>query len=355
MYFDISPKTRREDLFGMDYQLELLKGYLSDDNTRMIIVKGLRRTGKTSLLNVSLNETKRKHVKIDIRETPFYDKKEFTLFIIRKIKEELGSVLDKIIKNIIGVRVGYEKFSFELFFSKEENVNLFFERLNKQLEKEKRSLILAFDEAQLLKRIDFDYYLASIFDNYKSIKIVLTGSEIGVLDKLIGKDNYNSPLFGRAYIEIKLEKIREGDTTKFLEEGFKQINKKIEFEEIREVIENLDGIIGWVTYYGWFRYKGFSHRLSLERVREEGKIIIKKELENFLEGRKARIRYLKILKSLTKGSNSWNLLKQKFRKEGLNISDVQLNLYLKELINFGFVEKVGDKYFISDPLLNSIK
>jgi AAA+ ATPase superfamily predicted ATPase len=129
----------------MSYQLELLKKYLLDKNVRMVIIKGLRRTGKTSLLNVVLSEIKTESIKIDVREAPFYDRKEFTIFLIKKIR-------------------GYEKFSFELFFSKEEHINLFFSSLNKQLSKKKQELILAFDEAQLLKRINFDYFLASIME-----------------------------------------------------------------------------------------------------------------------------------------------------------------------------------------------
>jgi hypothetical protein len=27
-------------------------------------------------------------------------------------------------------------------------------------------------------------------------------------------------------------------------------------------------------------------------------------------------------------------------------------LYLKELIDFGFIEKINDKYFVTDPLLS---
>jgi AAA+ ATPase superfamily predicted ATPase len=352
MYFDVSPKTKRSDLFGMDYQLDLLTRYLVDKSVRLIVIKGLRRTGKTSLLNVALNEINMKNVKIDVRESPFYDKKEFLIFLIKKIRERMGSFLDKIIENIAGVKLGYGKFSFELFFSKEENINSFFENLNSWLTKKRQNLILAFDEAQLLKGIKFDYFLASIFDNYKSIKIVLTGSEVGVLDKLLGKADYNAPLFGRAYLEIELKKLKEEDVTKFLELGFKQINKKIEFEEVREVVENLDGIIGWVTYYGWFRYKGLSHRKALEKVKEEGSVLTKKELENFLGERKAKARYLKLLKYLKKGYNSWSSLKQAFKKDGLRISDSQLNLYLKELIDFGFIEKINDKYFVTDPLLS---
>lgn len=351
MYFDVSPKIKKEDLYGMDYQLELLKNYLTDKSVRMIVVRGLRRVGKTSLLNVGLKEAGTSYLKIDVRESPFYDRREFLIFLIKKIKEKRGDLWGKITKKISGLGMGYKSFSFELFFSKEGNVASFFENLNKELEKKGEELILAFDEAQLLKNIKFDYFLASIFDNYKNIKLIITGSEIGVMDKFLGKEDYEAPLFGRAYLEIKVNKIREEAVSKFLEEGFKQINKKIGFEEIKEVLENFDGVIGWVTYYGWFRAKNFSHTKALERVREEGKTIVKKEFDNFLANRRLKTNYLKTVKYLARGKDSWELIKQGFRKEGIKLSDSQLNLYLKELVDFGFVEKLNKRYFLADPLL----
>jgi hypothetical protein len=87
--------------------------------------------------------------------------------------------------------------------------------------------------------------------------------------------------------------MKEQEVVQFLKNGFSQINKKIEFEEIMEIIENLDGIIGWITHYGWFRSKGFSHKKALEKVKEEGSALTKKELETFLQSRKARVKYLK--------------------------------------------------------------
>src|SRR3989338_675725 len=342
MYFDVSPKTLKIDLFGMNYQLEIFKKYLQDKNVRMVVIKGLRRVGKTSLLNVGLPESGLNYVKIDVRDSPFYDKKEFLLFLIKKIKEKAEGYWKKTIDKIAGMAAGYGSFSFELFFSKEENVSSFFEHLNEQLQKKRESLILAFDEVQLLKPTGFDYFLASVFDNYQQIKIVLTGSEIGLMDQFLGKEEYEAPLFGRAYLELVVGRIKEESIAKFLEEGFKQIHRAIAFEEIREVIHNFDGIIGWATYYGWFRSKEFSHIEALEKVKEEGKIIIRKELENFLAKRKSRNNYLKTIHYIAKGKNNWAALKQNFAKEGKRLADGQLSLYLKELMNVGFVEKINE-------------
>jgi len=361
MYFDIKPKVNRQDLFGEGYQLELLKKYIKDNNVRIIVIKGLRRTGKTSLLNVALNEIEKEmkakkygekieSIKIDVRESPFYDRNEFLKFLMKHINEKLEGFFEKIVKSIHSLGIKYEKISLELFFSKEKNLDFFFEHLNTQLRNDRKFLIIALDEAQLLMNIKFDYMLASIFDNYDHIRVILTGSEIGVLDELLGRRR-EAPLFGRAYLEIKIEKLKEQEAMKFLEEGFKQIKKEITFEEMHETIERFDGTIGWLTYYGWLRYKGLSHKKAIEEVEKIGKKLVNDEIENFLMNRKAKANYMKVIRYLKKGYNTWSLLKQAFRKDGVSIGDGQLNLYLKELMDYGFIEKIGKRYFPSDPLI----
>ena len=352
MYFDIKPKIERKDLFGGEYALNNLSEYLRDDSTRLIVIKGLRRTGKTSLLNVALNGLTTNFVKLDVRESPYFERKEFFPYLIEQIKRKIGSpFLEKIISKISGVGISYKDLALDLFFSKEENAQLFFQNLNLQLKKENKTLILAFDEIQLLKAIKFDYFVASAFDNYGQLKFLITGSEVGMLDRFIGKKDYDSPLYGRAYMEVELNRLNEEETKRFLEEGFRQIGKKISFEEIKEVIGQLDGIIGWTTYYGWLRQKSLSHEKSLERVKEEGKVLVKRELELFLNTRQAKSKYIKLLKFLAKGENEWDLLKYAFLKEKNTVADSQLGLYLKELLDYGFIEKQAERYIISDPIM----
>ncbi len=133
MYFEITPKVRREDLFGMDYLVESLKRHLTDKNVRMVVIKGLRRTGKTSLLNVALNEIKQKWVKIDVRESPFYDRKEFYVYVIEKIKEVVGeTLLQKIFKYIKGVGLSYDKVATTIYLRDEKTLYTFFGKLDKE-------------------------------------------------------------------------------------------------------------------------------------------------------------------------------------------------------------------------------
>ena len=351
MYFEITPKARREDLFGMDYLVDSLESYLTDENVRMIIIKGLRRTGKTSLLNVILNEIKQKKVKIDVREAPFYDKKEFLFYVFEKIKEAIGeTLLQKILKHIRSIELSYNKIGTTFYLKDERTLYTFFEKLDRELKKKNIELILAFDEAQLLNKIKFNYILANIYDNYTNIKIILTGSEIGLLDTFLGKKDAKSPLFGRAVIEIETKRLNNEQIAQFLTQGFSEIRKKITINEIKEVIENFDGIIGWATYYGWLRSKNIPHTQAILNVSEEGEKLVKDELDKFLANRR-RTNYLRVLRWIGSGNNRWSILKNKFSKIGVKISDRQLNLYLKELVNYSFVEKLEENYFITDPLL----
>ncbi len=351
MYFDPLPKTERKDLFGVDYALSTLVNALSAPLTRMIVIKGLRRTGKTSLLNVALKESKRDYVKLDVRESPYLDKNGFMKFLVEKIRDKIEEpLLQRIVKSIAGLEFGYKDVSLELLFSKEDIGGIFFEKLDYELNKKNKTLILAFDEIQLLKEIKFDYLLASIFDNYKHIKLVLTGSEIGLIDKFLGKKDYDAPLFGRAYLEIDSKRLKEEESATFIQEGIKQLNKSLSFEELQEAIENLDGIIGWLTHYGWLRYQGLSHKSALSKTQEEGKELVQREINSFLHNRKAREKYLKVLRTVAKGNEHWNAIKLAMGKEKTKFSDSQLNSYLIELIDYGFLEKIEGKYYLSDPI-----
>lgn len=351
MYFDPLPKTERKDLFGADYALSTLVNALDDPFTRMVVIKGLRRTGKTSLLNVALKESKTDFVKIDVRESPYFDKTGFMKFLVEKIREKIDEpLLQRIMKSIVGLEIGYKDLSLELLFNKENFSGIFFEKLDNELNKKKKNLILAFDEIQLLKEIKFDYLLASIFDNYKNIKLVLTGSEIGLIDKFLGKKDYEAPLFGRAYLEIDSKRLREEESAAFIQEGMKQLNKSVSFEELQETMENLDGVMGWLTHYGWLRYKGLSHQSALSKTQEEGKEMVRREIHSFLQNRKAKDRYLQVLRVVAKGNDTWKAIKLAMRKEKTKFSDSQLNSYLTELIDYGFLEKRDGKYYLNDPI-----
>ncbi len=70
MYFDLEPKGRREDLYNFDSQFCRFTGLMEEPRTQspLIVVKGTRRAGKTSLINTTLNELGLPHLYVDGRK-----------------------------------------------------------------------------------------------------------------------------------------------------------------------------------------------------------------------------------------------------------------------------------------------
>jgi len=64
IYFDFKPKETKEDLFDRE---EELKKLLSSKDESIILLTGIRRIGKTSLLKVFLNESKLPYALVDVR------------------------------------------------------------------------------------------------------------------------------------------------------------------------------------------------------------------------------------------------------------------------------------------------
>ncbi|MGC8567304.1 MAG: hypothetical protein ACP5I6_06750 [Caldisphaera sp.] len=67
MLFDPRPKTNRKDLYDFQDKLNLIKKYIGQ---HLIVVTGLRRTGKTSLILTSLSEHNSPYIFFDLRAIP---------------------------------------------------------------------------------------------------------------------------------------------------------------------------------------------------------------------------------------------------------------------------------------------
>ncbi len=58
-----------------------------------------------------------------------------------------------------------------------------------------------------------------------------------------------SPLYGRIMDELTLEPFSREKSMEFLRLGFRQYGVDVDENEVREVVDRLDGIVGWLTYY----------------------------------------------------------------------------------------------------------
>ncbi len=336
MLFDLKPKERIGDFFNYKEELNKLVGYLTDKNTKIIVVRGLRRTGKSSLVRVALHKACSKFVLIDVRELTSLSRKSFELKLLEELKS-IKSLPDAMLEKIESIDLGVR-----IAFKSEEHLWPILKKLN---------LVIALDEVQMLRGTGVEAFCAAVYDN-TNCKILLTGSEIGVLEEFLGKDDAKAPLFGRAYSEIKMQPLPVNKSIQFLETGFEEVQKKVPKETIAKAVEELDGIVGWLTMFG-NTYLSSDANKALKSSITTGAKLAYSELESFLGMRApAKKRYLTLLVLLAHGESEWGVLKRGAEvKLKEPISDSQFSNYLNSLVSYGFIASDNRRYFIPDPLL----
>jgi hypothetical protein len=203
----------------MDEEFNTLRSELLDPYTRMVVIKGLRRTGKSSLIRVALNETGLPHILIDLRlaapPTPetFY---EYFSAELSKFLEDGG--LRKALSTIKGLEVSGLKLDFSK--KKPSVIGRVLEEVGRR--NRGRQLVLAIDEAQALIYIRvFGEVLADIpyiVDNVVRLLhperlpegvrvLVAAGATIEYMDPIRVVTNQSS---GRMGLEIATEAFRRG-------------------------------------------------------------------------------------------------------------------------------------------------
>ena len=370
-YFEEAPKTNRADFYNFRKQLNQLIRFLQD-GARLITIKGLRRTGKTSLLLTALNEVGFPYVVIDTRvfaQVPVIPQAEFMRVLEAGLNDFLTrekTGIERIVesfKAIRGVEAEFPPPRVRLSLAPpERRADLLdiVKSLGRVAEKRRKRFVLVLDEAQELRKVagyDLTLPMAHIYDYIKNVQMIVTGSQVGVLNDFLKVDDPKSALFGRVRMEIEMPHLSEGEAIDFLKRGGKQIGMKMRPELLEEAVEKLDGIIGWLTHVGVYakRYGRFDKRV-LDRSFNEGARLAASELENFLAIRlAARRRYVAILRWIEKaGKARWADI-----KEGLQISekgrvaDRVFNGLLEALVKANFVRKNEDgTYSVADPLLS---
>jgi len=353
VYFRPYVKECRDEFFNFEIELETFLRELKNPDTRLIVIKGLRRTGKSSLLRVGLSECRLPHILIDSRALGIFSPdRAYDLMAssLSKLIEKYRSLLDFLrrVKEVYisgGVSVSVE------FASRDKRTLIeVLEKLNEWGQSECSFIILALDEAQEFRFYPkFTSILAYVYDHLRWIKIVMAGSEVGVLDKFLGRRDPKAPLFGRPYIEIEMKRLSREKALEFLKLGFKEAGVKP--ENLEEVVKTFNGVIGWLTNYGYYALR-MSHREALKRTLDEAVTLIRDEIESFLAlRRQARDRYLTILQLISTPMR-WSEVKRGLTaKLGVKISDKQLTNYLTELVNYGFAVNRDEKYIVSDPII----
>lgn len=339
-----------EDLFDRADELKLL---LSSVKKPLVILTGLRRTGKTSLMKVGLGQAAYPYVIVDARGIPVNPSKKdvlkrFEIAFNNARKDWLNSI-----KKLLGGIRGIQAAGFGLSFSwGKEAVDMqeIFDAVNRWARGKNVRFILAIDEVQELRGFkDLLKLLAHIYDYNRQTTVILTGSQVGLLHDFIGIEDASSPLYGRHRVEIPLSKFSPEQSKEFLLKGFEQASVKPDKEVLEFAIEELDGIVGWLTEFGASALEKGVKRKVVDQVIGEGIKLTLKELESLF---RASPRYKVIFKTLALGPATWSEVKGRIdAQEGREVANSTFNDLLSNLVDRGYVEKSNEAYQITDSLL----
>jgi AAA+ ATPase superfamily predicted ATPase len=365
LLFDIRPKERRSDLYDFEKELEELKKGL--EKTPITLLTGVRRTGKTSLLKVALNESGYPYVYLDTRLSlnPTYRdfinivKASLEDFITRNITLR-RKIVEKI-RRISSVSISLSPLSVDISWRGDKKFELaeVFIALNKIGSDFGKPIIIAFDEAQELRKITWINFLrifAYIYDNLEYVRLVLTGSEGGFLFKFIGVDVAESPLYGRYMHMVSTRRLSFEESVDFLEKGFREVGISIPRQIIENAARAFGGIIGWLTLFGYNCYMNTNTcSENIDKIIKIAVDVAKQEIENFLKSRRSE-RYRILLKLLT-SERSWSEIKDRLEDiESRTMNDKTLSELLTTLLDLSIIEKTNNRYIIADPIIrNAVK
>ncbi|AEC52304.1 hypothetical protein PNA2_1389 [Pyrococcus sp. NA2] len=355
MLFDPKPKTDRKDLYDRERELEEFQESVKRES--LVLLLGIRRLGKSSLLNVGLKESGLPYSKIDVRSLYFTYGTIPQEILARKIIESLlanerslSLTLREIFESIRGIRIS----GIHVEFERRQDLPSILERIDLWAEKEGRRVIIALDEAQYLRLsgVRYDGLIAYAVDNLPNLVFVLTGSEVGMLHDFLGLDDPKKPLFGRQSTEIILERFTRSESFDFLRVGFEELGMDIPEDEIDEVVNRIDGIVGWLTLYGYLRgVKKLEKEETLRSLYSKAKALIKEELSHIFSHSK---RYKFILKAVALGNKRWKNIKEYVEFRTGKINDAKFSNLLKNLVKYGYLEKRDGEYVIPDPLVKEV-
>ncbi len=117
---------------------------------------------------------------------------------------------------------------------------------------------------------------------------------------------------------------------------------------IGRAVEELDGVVGWLVYFGrLYLEKGAD---AIDEVKEMGAKLVKRELEEALSRSPY---YAHIMRAVaTLGRARWkNVVDYVTAQLGRRVTNATIARDLRNLVKMGFIEKVNDEYRVADPIV----
>ncbi|GAB6943598.1 AAA family ATPase [Vulcanisaeta sp. JCM 14467] len=345
--FSTEPKSSLDELFDREFEVDRFRRGL---NERLVLVLGIRRVGKSSLVLSVLNSLGIDYVFIDVRK--LYDnvsRKVPAERIYEELKASLGnlSIWSKIKDAINEIDIALGPARVRVSASR---VRDGIARVLKAINNVGKHVILVLDEAQYLRysTIGLRPLLAYTYDHLRNITMVLTGSEVGLLHDFLGLDDPSSELYGRYYYAIELKPFDREKSIEFLRRGFRELGINVEDKVLERAADELGGIVGWLVYFGrLYPEKGED---AIEEVKELGANLVRAELEE-LFSRSQYYRYVMEAVAVLGRARWSDVLRYVMARTGAKPTNATLSRDLNNLVKMGFLTKDGEQYGIPDPII----
>ena len=312
---------------GRAREMSLIKAFI-EKKSKSMLVYGLRRVGKTTLLKQALSKMNVEYIYFECEKaSEEVNASSFIKLLNEKYNESYGSFSN--FKDI-----------FELINKHHKDLFVIIDEYSYM----KEYYLLSKKPDSSLKAVGLDSEFQNIIDNYlgKS-KLILCGSSISVMKGLL---DYSSPLYGRFDIVINLQPFS------YLE--VKEMFKELPYENIVEIYS----IFGGSPYV----LSKYNQSLSLEEniceqlLDKEGDIY-RHVINNVLSELDKDPDLNRILNSIKNGDRKYGDIEQSVKVSSSGLLDKQL----KKLLDLDIIEKKypigfeGDKrkthYSLKDNLL----
>lgn len=356
MYFDPRPKEKKADLFGRDSELEKFTDALG--YSPLAVIVGPRRTGKTSLMNVALDQAGSPFLAIDFRGLPYNPSKAD---LLRKFESGFSGVKRKwwdslagILKGVKGVSIAGSGLTFSWAATNRVDLAELFDKVDAWASGEGLRFLAAFDEIQIIRGDkEIPRLFAHVADTNRNVNLIVTGSEVGLLFDFLGFQNPSSPLYGRHYTEITTGRFSETDSMKFLADGFRQIRVKAPEDTLTYAVDKLDGVAGWLTLFGakCRELRACSKGVVDGVVLEAGKLA-RQEASGLAS---LSSRYCTVLNYLSAVDGAvWKEIKASLEaREARPLTNAAVTATIAGLLKMTFIEKPDGTYKIGDPILRA--
>ena len=247
-FFDTRPKVSRDFVFGRDDVINELEQLL--DNGFWPVILGPRRAGKTTVMRVVINELG--GIYIDAST-------------ITGLKGLGLRLIDEVRRLNIKVRLNLAVLQLDI----ERKPAATIEHLIKEL----GDVIIGIDEVQniISPRLPA---LLSVAYNESRVRFIFSGSLVGTT-RLIMRSPES---LGKPLIRFDLKPFTREQSMEFLRLGSRNCGVNINDAEIEDAVNEFNGIVGWLTYYGSLRASGKGHSETMEALKGIAREIIKNEL-----------------------------------------------------------------------------